>query len=444
MTDYAEASAIGENEILVLTVGTSVEPIIKTIDDQKPVNLVTIASEQTKDKLDIIFDKCEWKGIKNKDEIIIPDADNIVECARVIRKDIKKFLNKRDVPQIFRFYADITGGTKAMVAALTLVMIEYNCKFSYVGGSQRDPEKRHIVVSGTEIVKIMDDPWDAMGMRFAKNLTTAFNAGNYGTALRLAKERCSTISKESKQIYLGIENLMEAFCAWDRFEYDQAVNNFNNAYIKFAPIINLHVLEFKNFMRSVENYQKYAQNVAKESSSLAQNVVNADFPANYGRMFLLDLIANAERRANLKQYDDAVARLYSAVEKSAKIALAKLGKNNSKLTDADLTEIPEELRKRIMENKSDKGDFYAIPLWLSVDYLSAIDPENPLAIGFSKNRDNLEKELQYRNQSLLAHGYLPVDESKYKRLRDIVYKLLDIKEEELVKFPQLSEDYFII
>lgn len=44
-------------------------------------------------------------------------------------------------------------------------------------------------------------------------------------------------------------------------------------------------------------------------------------PAGSGRAYLRDLLANAARRIAGGRHDDAVARLYCAIEKSAKIRL---------------------------------------------------------------------------------------------------------------------------
>jgi len=70
------------------------------------------------------------------------------------------------LPEDVRLVADITGGTKVMSSALTLVMMEHNhSRFAYVGGESRTKNGLGVVESGRETFMRQDNPWEVMALR---------------------------------------------------------------------------------------------------------------------------------------------------------------------------------------------------------------------------------------------------------------------------------------
>lgn len=58
-------------------------------------------------------------------------------------------------------------------------------------------------------------------------------------------------------------------------------------------------------------------------------------------------------------------------------------------------------------------------------------------------KDDFDKALEPRNNSLLAHGYQPIGKDKYENLKKLVLELLaemDVREEEIPKFATFTLD----
>ena len=94
----------------------------------------------------------------------VSDHENIGSCYRQIREGMDGWLTRRllDPDTVF---VDITGGTKAMTAALTLAGVERFRRFTYVGGEMRDRDDTGVVMTGSERVVRTENPWDTYAVR---------------------------------------------------------------------------------------------------------------------------------------------------------------------------------------------------------------------------------------------------------------------------------------
>lgn len=72
----------------------------------------------------------------------------------------------------------------------------------------------------------------------------------------------------------------------------------------------------------------------------------------YSGFLLADLLVNAERRATEGKYDDAVARLYRAVELIAQLLLSKRGIDTS---NVEVERLPQNLKERYESMRNPKG-----------------------------------------------------------------------------------------
>jgi len=144
------------------------------------------------------------------------------------------------------------------------------------------------------------------------------------------------------------------------------------------------------------------------------------------------VVANAVRRAEQVRFDDAVARLYGAVEKIAKIRLRLVyGIDNSNVRPEQIPD--EEMRKRLQQDSGEER--LKLPLQKSFELLQSLG--DPSGQKFAHAQNEMRKLLDIRNNSILAHGFEPVQEKTYRRMLDISLSFLDGTEEDLPVFPKM-------
>ena len=145
-------------------------------------------------------------------------------------------------------------------------------------------------------------------------------------------------------------------------------------------------------------------------------------------------MANARRRADIEnKYDDAVARLYRAVEAYAQIKLSGGGINTS---DLKIDSLPQEIRTEFSNKYKDEIDNrIKLPLYGSYKVLELLkDPAGQL---FFEQWPQMKLLLDLRNKSILAHGFEPVKRERYEDLFNLVCKISGINEGSLPDFPNI-------
>ncbi|MWR20515.1 TIGR02710 family CRISPR-associated protein, partial [Helicobacter pylori] len=128
---------------------------------------------------------------------------------------------------------------------------------------------------------------------------------------------------------------------------------------------------------------------------------------------LADLLANAERRAATGRYDDALARLYRALELAVEADIYARHKL--------VLRQPQTYPPNLADLSSRAGSLRGLKetLSLAFDLDTRTRQSNTLAQQlFGDYRQRLQGVLQRRHNSILAHGTKPVDQSDYQALRD--------------------------
>jgi CRISPR-associated protein (TIGR02710 family) len=201
--------------------------------------------------------------------------------------------------------------------------------------------------------------------------------------------------------------------------------------------------------------------VQKNTEFLRQ--LNEEKGETQHRLDLLDLVANAQRRADLaSRYDDAVARLYSALESIARYRLLDGYKINASKAQPD--QVPESLRadfvRRLMEPNPATAQPDQVPesssaesaqrlgetgaplptlhigLQDSYRLLSALG--DPAGERYMRREKELSRILKARNSSRLAHGTEPIKPETYQQLLEIILSFAQIAPADLPAFPYLE------
>lgn len=417
----------GDRILLVATVGGSPEPLVAALTHWRPGRVWFVASVDTKpDITEKILPLAEQQGAELDsgcwDILTLPDAQDLHSCTARLRQlapRVQSWLARGDG---HRVVVELTGGTKCMSAALALHAHRWPCTFSYVGGGQRTRQGVGVVLSGTEHIFHTHNPWDSLGYQAIEDACALFNRGECAAAaerLRVSRDRADdpTVKRELSTL----EALARAYTAWDRFDHRDAANrlkdvlkNGNDLRIAFGTDAGDRILD------QVERHRAYHESVI-ENSQISMALVR-------------DLVANATRRASEGRYDDAVARLYRAVEALAEIRLRDAyGIDTSRVS---LTQLPESLRTE-WADRAQEGTL-AIGLQDAYTLLGQLD--DPLGTLYAQGRLHGPKSpLAVRNQSILAHGFQPVGEGAYLALLKATLELGKLSETELPRFPDLPE-----
>jgi len=154
-------------------------------------------------------------------------------------------------------------------------------------------------------------------------------------------------------------------------------------------------------------------------------------------LYFYDLLANAMRKADLeRKFDDAVARLYRAMEVLAQVELRRTYEIDT--SDVREKDIPEVMREEYLSKYLDKNDpKIRIPLLAAFRLLKELG--NELAENFFRVYDkDIKYLLSTRNKSILAHGFISVDEKTFQKLFESIMNFSGTKEEDLPRFPFLQ------
>jgi len=414
-------------KMLIISVGGTPAPIIKTIDYYHPEIVVFFVSKDSDKDINRIWDELTFKP-NCYDFLKTDSAEDINRCYEILYISIPEKMEYYDVSPD-ELMVDYTGGTKSMTAALVLASIDYAKHFAYVGGEARTKDNKGVVINGKEKFLNTANPWDKLAINVRKRVELLFNSARYRTALDELKLVCDKTSDENRHIYEVLHDLVQGYREWDLFNHKKALHDISRRIKEFGIYIysKKRNSELDKMLNEIKSNIKFLKNIRNK------NLKGKKEKKIYYDHLLRDLISNAIRRAKLEnKYDDAVMRLYSVIEKSAKYELDVVyGINNS---DVDLSKITDEEYKNYLSRCRDKNDGkIRIGLYQSFELLEKLD--NNLGKKFKDNEKKFRDLMQLRNNSFLVHGDNSLSEDTYKKMYSLVMEFTGFKEKDLPRFP---------
>jgi CRISPR-associated protein (TIGR02710 family) len=131
-------------------------------------------------------------------------------------------------------------------------------------------------------------------------------------------------------------------------------------------------------------------------------------------------VFNADRCSAQGRYDDAVARLYRAVEMLAQKRLeSKWGIDTSRV---ESDKIPENLQDQYRKFQQPDGTV-RIALRRAYELLSELN--DPVGLSWQKDMKKLLTSLEKRNNSILAHGTIPLGEEDYMQVENTLQSFIN-------------------
>jgi len=426
-----------KKKVMIVSVGGSEQPIIYSLNQQQPEFVIFFTS---RDSRKIVRQQIEPALDYRPDDheiITTLDEQNLVVSVEALLQRIPEILRQWNL-DFDCVVGDYTGGTKTMSSALVMALAGKGCRYSYVGGTARDKEGLGIVINGREQQLHLQNPWDVLAIDAQREIRLLFNRCRFRAVQDLAERTAGRVEKK-RPFFLALKDISEGFYRWDNFQYTQALNLLKRGVRILRPFAEGHSgrdlnLFFSQVTGCVDTLELIKNDTLLFKSNPSKKEPKMTSAAD-GRAAVIDLLANAVRRAEIDyKFEDAVARLYSAIEKTAKVRL-KVGYQLDN-SDLDVEKLHQSLRDNYMPAEPDEK--IQLPLHRSFFLLAELG--DPLGHSYLGAQEELRKALNVRNMSLLAHGFNPVTEKTYRNLLDIALTFMQLKVEDLPRFPLMEWD----
>jgi CRISPR-associated protein (TIGR02710 family) len=406
---------------MLVSLGGSPEPVLFTLNQQRPEYVLFFVSPQTVQELHEIIRGLAYR-CHDFDRILTPSAEDLGECYQALRAHLPGILARWGVSPD-ALVVDYTGGTKTMSAALVLATIEGVHRYSYVGGVERDKGGVGVVIGGRERMLYVHNPWKAWAQEERKRIRLYFAAARYETALQELQHLVDHADTEEQDFLRAIASAVAGYRDWDNFRHREALPKLGRALRFLKPYARgARQEDLARFVLEVESNLEFLNQLTT--------------PQTRDEAYVQDLVANADRRAHLEgKYEDAVARLYSGLERAARFRLHRQYRIDTE--EVKREQLPEALRAEYQQKYCDPRDNkLKLPLLAAYRLLEALG--NELGHAFIARQEEFLQVLSLRNLSPLGHGEQPVGIDGYMRFRMLLVALLSISEDALPRFPELS------
>lgn len=384
---------------LILTVGQTAAPLEHALLEHAPQGVVFIASQSSQVVVAELLRK--YGQELRHHTLLLDDFESLTESYQKALQALRKALEWESRVLL----ADITGGTKPMIAGVLLALSGQGVTFCYVGGSQRDEQGR--VKSGSEQTRLLEDPTLRFGLREWEGFRRAWNRNDYPAALDFLHELLSRpLSPSEQRFYTHLVGITEGMVAWDLFEHKQAGAKLA-AHLEAALAIaeawghGAKVRVLQNLQRSQALLQEILKRAGKPSFAL-----------------LADLLANAERRAARGRYDDALARLYRAIELAAEASIFE----RHGIEVREFKTYPQNLQHIAVKMEKAQGLKEHLSLMASIDGALQQTETLPQKL-YAAYLGPLGEQMQARHRSILGHGLQPVRQKAWEDLRQNLLSL---------------------
>jgi CRISPR-associated protein (TIGR02710 family) len=404
--------------ILLVTVGGSHQPIVTAIETLKPDRVIFICSggdRGSKSQVIGTGTPCEVRkgseivdrlpniptqtnlGSKfqpTTDLVVLDNPDDLTECYQKIVAKIQEIQQISPLPTI---KADYTGGTKTMTASLVIASIDHQVDLHLTTGDRLDliRVEQGEMTAQAQIAPVL------VQQTIDHYLPVFLQQYNYPGAITQLTELPSigAIASGQKRAIQVLKDICQGFEAWDRFDHTAAMTSLKN-YRQYPEI---------------DSRLAFLQKVIDSRKEIADNVQLKLSAERHGYEVVQDLLLNAERRATQNRYDDAVGRLYRALELLAQVRLWQ--KYRVRTGDLDISKLPADIRNKY-ENHDELGLFKSYVL------LTQMKSE-PIGKLYQQHKENIKQVLRKRNDSLFAHGFTPVTVNDYAEMHQAIADFID-------------------
>jgi CRISPR-associated protein (TIGR02710 family) len=417
-----ELAEVLDCSVLVATVGLIKDPIILTILSLSPARLHLLHTSGSKRVADEIEEDpdVEALGLKRDDTLhlhLFSETDALANY-RVVVDDILAHINL----QTARVVVDPTGGRKIMGVSLSTVAFWRRLPMVYLDNQELRPG---IIWPFSERVCRIDNPYDYFGDPDLRLIGDFYARHDYDAAFQACDQLLRVVGDPMVYARLRVaKDLIEIYRDWDAFAhsgwYDasrrrlaQRLEDIQQTLIR----LNFTLVEPKQLDKNIHFLRQIDQGWKPETRNLCD------------KYRLVDLFANAQRRARARRYDDAVARLYRCLEMCSTIQLRSAGLVNPARPDySGLAEELGGLDKLRIGFEALTGQSLPSRFLMLRSQMALLEllkrPIGRMYRDIVAEEEGSDSLMSLRNRSILAHGTTTVGEKEYQAFEDKVWEFL--------------------
>jgi CRISPR-associated protein (TIGR02710 family) len=411
------------NEVLIVTLGTSPGVIVNCINSLRPDRTIFICSTETRPLIDEIRSKVPMPNFDEQRDVVELQQRLATNKGEDVSNELDQldrvYLRARNLFQILRqqnpgcrLIADYTGGTKTMTTGLAMAAIDDGDVKLHLTAGDRSAGQTGMN-SYSSPVAVSTPVIYARRLRDGE-LPVLLKRHDYEAARQAVRRAKSygTPDRDTDRTLNRLETLLKALDAWDRFDHRTALEGLQ--------LINERCFD-SNLMFPLKRVIASRRLLDKKHA----DPENWPQMKGHGLEAVEDLLRNAERRATQDRFDDAVGRLYRAMELTAQLLLKiavtdQVGSAGIDTGNVDLDLLPADIRPRwseLTERKTNEAKDSKLKIGLADSYDLLSDLGHPTGLYWLDQRKALVHSLNIRNESLFAHGFAPVGYEGWAELK---------------------------
>lgn len=407
---------------LFISVYNEPSTVIYSINELNPECLCFYGDEGTRsiinnEILPALRNRPPWMA-----EIITEDPEDLITCYRAItRKWGELQRNWRLKPGDWT--VDYTRGTQSMTAAIILATLDSTSNYRYIGDPKKSDGGERVIISGQEYPVYKASIWDEIAIKERRKAMRLLRQTGYARAAEIFLDITGKISGGQKQLYKTLGEIAKGYGLWDSFQY-------KGAWEKLKPAHK--AMEMATLFGGPSGIKPFLTKIGQNLSFLEKLVMGIP---GIKKEHVLDLLANAKRRADIEQkYDDAIIRLHRALEA---FAYLKLSSHGIDIRNIKAEYIPREVRSEFIAKYTDDIDNKIRPsvygLYRMLQLIS-----DPAGIKFFEHWSQLKLLFESCNRSILYYGVEPVKRERYEEMFKLVCRICDVEERTLPTFPEMN------
>lgn len=436
-------SVLEKVDYLVVSVGTSYEPLVLNISLLKPKKILLLYTEKSEAVLEKVVNYCRLRPQdyeKRKVDSVDPMA---------IYREIKESYLAWKKPE--RMYIDFTGGTKAMSTACALAGAMIDIQMIYVSTDDYLTDFRK-PNPGSERLSYVENPIAVFGdleVDKALELMTRYNYAGAAEKLGILKERIPDPSVRQQLQFLYL--LSRTYEYWDALDFGPAHDRITQLCEQMHRDHRMHpdfvLMDSYDLLMA----QKTCLDALAQIPILQEQKKREEILRNEDIMhpLMFTMYLNAMIREQQEKYDMATLLMYRLLEM---IGQRRLIHYNIYVSDPEYQKIdysfsacqdfagkkPGEqfplLKDKVFQLKQQlfkKADSYLpAPIALLDGFLILAALEDPVTDGADEKENSrlnmlkrMRSNIYLRNNSIFAHGLGPVSKGDYEKFRDFIKDL---------------------
>lgn len=402
-----------EYDALILTVGTSPEPLILSILAINPNKVGLLYTLETEEYLPRIQQETGLNLNQLAQRQV--DGSNTIEMYKTIMDIYADWDNPVNIA------VDITGGKKSMVSSAAMAGAILGSDIYYVDNNDfinelRKPEP------GSEYLRLLDNPYAVFGDLEVEKARGLYNRHEYAGAQRIFEQLKGVVGDTNKFIVCeGYSLLCSIYETWENLDFEGAIGKIDQLLEitkRFSALGEL--IELRNFTPKLIR-QKTALgcllNIA-DDKKLALDI-------SEGFHFAFMLYHWALRLENREKLDMACLLFYRLLEWIGQHRLAQYGIDSSKPDYSNSECSPDELfknyetkREGLYKNDNRKVENLPNPIALIDGFLVLYALDDKIVEDL--NWGALRGQVEMRNKNIFAHGINKISTDNYEKFKSTV------------------------